>query len=497
MQHNISKKLVILGGGTAGWMAAAAFAKFLKGSSSQITLIESDQIGTIGVGEATVPGIHQFNQFLGISELDFIKSTQATFKLGILFQDWYKVGENFFHPFAKYGAQIDGKDFFSLFHSLKKHRDVGSLEEFCLATQFARSGKFVQPDEEAAPLARFNYAYHFDASLYARFLRQFAEGLGVARVEGKFKHANICSSTGQITALALENGELIEGDIFIDCTGFSALLISKVMGVDYVDWSHWLKCDRAVAAQSRATSDPVPFTRSRALAAGWQWTIPLQHRVGNGYVYSSAHISDDEAAAALRANIEGELITEPRVISFTAGMRRKFIEKNCIALGLASGFIEPLESTSISLIQTGIEKVLKFFPSLDFEANSVNKANDWNEKEYSRLRDFIILHYKLNQRGDNNFWENVAQMDVPELLALKMRSFKEDGTLLNFELETFLDASWQSMYNGFNYTPLDSKFQLNAQQCDGYANTLRSMQGAIRRGVEFAPTHADFLKTIM
>lgn len=492
-----AKKIVILGGGTAGWMAAAAFAKFLQGSQSSITLIESDQIGTIGVGEATVPGIHHFNHFLGVSELDFIQSTQATFKLGILFQDWLKQGHAFFHPFAKYGVPIAGVDFYQCYLSLLKRGKTYSLEDFCLATQIALGEKFVQPDDAPEiPLAKFNYAYHFDASLYAKFLRRYSEERQVIRIEGKL-HQVVCNeSTGAIQSLVLESGVEVVGDIFVDCTGFSALLIDKTLGVDYLDWSEWLRCDRAVAVQTSSVRPPLPYTRSKALAAGWQWTIPLQHRVGNGYVYSSAHISDDEATAALLSNTNGECLTDPRVIRFSAGMRRRFVDKNCIALGLASGFIEPLESTSISLIQTGIEKIFKFFPELEFNEAAVHEANSWNEKEYSRLRDFIILHYKLNQRDDNAFWRSVAAMNVPDMLAHKISQFTQDGSLVNYEMETFLNASWLSIYNGFQVIPERSQLILDEHQQAQLVNTFDSIRSAIRQGAAMAIPHEEFLSTV-
>jgi len=497
MNISKTKKIVILGGGTAGWMAAAAFSKFVQGTQSSVALIESDQIGTIGVGEATVPGIGEFNHFLGVSELDFIQSTQATFKLGILFQDWFKQDTTFFHPFAKYGAPLAGVDFYQCYLALLKQGKSYPLEDFCLATQIALSEKFVQPDDNPeTPLAKFNYAYHFDASLYAKFLRRYAEMRKVTRIEGKLQQVVRNEDTGAIQSLVLESGLYVAGDIFIDCTGFSALLIDKTLGVDYLDWSEWLRCDRAVAVQSTSVRPPVPYTRSKALSAGWQWTIPLQHRVGNGYVYSSAHISDDEATAVMLSNTSGECLTEPRVIRFTAGMRRRFIEKNCIALGLASGFIEPLESTSISLIQTGIEKVMKLFPDLEFEDAAVRQANDWNEKEYSRLRDFIILHYKLNKRSDNDFWRSVAAMDVPDMLAHKISQFAQDGSLVNYELETFLNASWISMYNGFQVIPERSQLILDEHQQAQLVARFDSMRSAIRQGASIAIPHDEFLSTV-
>ncbi len=488
------QKIVIVGGGTAGWMAAAALSQYFKGKPIDIKLIESDDIGTVGVGEATVPGIHEFNRYLQISEFDFIKSTNATFKLGIEFKDWFKEGHAFFHPFADYGMPIKGASFYQCWLKMQKNGHCYDFENFCLATQMAKQNRFSQPDPEVnTPLALYNYAYHFDATLYARFLRRYAEQRNVIRCEGKIVSVVQHPSTGFIESVVLANGRVIEGELFVDCSGFGGLLIDKTLKTEYLNWSDWLPCDSAIALQTASVEDAVPFTRSTALAAGWQWKIPLQHRVGNGYVYSSQVISDAQAIETLIANTEGEKLTSPRVIKFKAGMRKKFFVKNCVALGLASGFLEPLESTSISLIQTGISKLINYFPDVTFDAEKINEVNRLNEMEYSRLRDFIILHYKLNQRNTNDFWKSLAAMDVPDTLKEKIEVFKEHGTLLNYELESFQNPSWLSMYNGFRIVPRCNLPEVDTLNIDELKQSMDRFEMAIKEGVQYAPSHKDFL----
>lgn len=490
----VIQKVVIVGGGTAGWMAAAALSQYFKGKPIDIKLIESDDIGTVGVGEATVPGIHEFNRYLQISELDFIKSTNATFKLGIEFKDWFKEGHTFFHPFADYGMPIKEASFYQCWLKMQKKGHGYDLESFCLATQMAKQNRFSQPDPEVkTPLALYNYAYHFDASLYAKFLRCYAEQRNVIRCEGKIIKVDQHTSTGFIESVTLAGGQVIEGELFIDCSGFGGLLIDKTLKTEYLDWSDWLPCDSAIALQTESVEDAVPFTRSTALDAGWQWKIPLQHRVGNGYVYSSQVISDAQAIETLIANTEGKKLTSPRVIKFKAGMRKNFFVKNCVALGLASGFLEPLESTSISLIQTGISKLINYFPDVTFDSGKINEVNRLNEMEYSRLRDFIILHYKLNQRNTNDFWKSLAAMEVPDTLKEKVERFKENGTLLNYELESFQNPSWLSMYNGFHIIPRDSLPEVEALSSDELKQNMDRFAAAIKQGVQYAPSHKDFL----
>ncbi|RYY04398.1 MAG: tryptophan 7-halogenase [Gammaproteobacteria bacterium] len=491
------QKIVIVGGGTAGWMAAAALSKFFESRKISIQLVESDDIGTVGVGEATVPGIHQFNRYLDISELDFIKATQATFKLGIEFKDWFKQEHTFFHPFADYGLPINGVNFYQCWLKMQKSGYVYDLEDFCLATQIAKQRRFAQVDHDLeTPLALYNYAYHFDASLYAKFLRNYAEQRGVIRQQGKIVSVAQNSSTGFIESVTLTDGQVISGQLFIDCSGFAGLLIDKTLKTEYINWSKWLPCDRAIALQTENVEDATPYTSSFALTAGWQWKIPLQHRVGNGYVYSSNVISEDEAIESLLINTSGAKLTSPRVIKFTAGMRKNFFVKNCVALGLASGFLEPLESTSISLIQTGITKLINYFPDMSFDSKKIAEVNRLNEMEYSRVRDFIILHYKANQRNVNDFWKALAAMDVPETLQNKMTAFKKDGTLISYELESFQDASWLSMYNGFKITPEQCIPDANNLDVTKLKQVMEKIKLAIQQGVLHAPTQKEFLSSI-
>lgn len=485
-------RIVIVGGGTAGWMTAAFLSNWLAPTSMQVTLIESEQIGTIGVGEATVPGIHQFIQKLGINERDFIQATNATFKLGIKFENWAGPETDFFHPFAGYGARIEDRPFYQSWWSAKKQGYPNGLDEFCLCTQLARAGKFALPSfNEKSRLAWYNYAYHFDASLFAKFLRNYAETRCVTRLEGKVNNIQLNATTGFIEKIILESGQLIEGDLFIDCTGMASLLIEKTLGVAYEDWSHWLLSDSAIAVQTKSVRDPDPFTRSSCRTAGWQWHIPLQHRVGNGYVYSSQFISHEQAQQELLLNLEGECLTDPRLIRFKTGMRKDFWFKNCVAIGLSSGFLEPLESTSISLIQTGIAKLAAYLINFEIDEKNVAEANRLNRLEYERIRDFIILHYKLNGRSEA-YWQTVSAIDIPDSLEEKISIFKQSGDVKVLEQESFNEESWVSMYYGFGVNPL----HILPTDNDKTFEIMGKMRGAILKGCEYAPSHAEFLRTI-
>lgn len=485
--------ILILGGGTAGWMTAAYLSNWLQGTSISVTLVESEQIGTIGVGEATVPGIHQFIRDLKIQESEFIRATQATFKLGIQFENWSAEDRQFFHPFASYGAKIEDRPFYQTWWSEKKRGYASGLDEFCLCTKLARAGKFAMPNfNEKSGLAWYNYAYHFDASLFAKYLRGYAEARGVTRVEGKLDQVKVNSDSGFIESILLESGQLIAADLFVDCTGMAALLIEKTMGVDYEDWSHWLLSDSALAVQTRSIKEADPFTRSTARTAGWQWHIPLQHRVGNGYVYSSQFIADEDAKTELLANLQGELLTEPRLIRFKTGMRRDFWKKNCVAIGLSSGFLEPLESTSISLIQTGISKLTAFLVHYQLDEKHIAEANKFNRMEYERIRDFIILHYKLNGRR-NPYWQQVRDNSIPDSLAEKISIFKHSGQIKLLQQESFNEESWASMYFGFGVDPDSIE---NLSESERLVPIMNKMRGAIEKGCQFAPSHAEFLQTI-
>lgn len=400
MSCNKIENIIIVGGGTAGWMAASSLANFLKNTPTKISVIESPTIATVGVGEATLPTIRGFNFSLGIDELDVIKKTQATFKLGIEFKDWYKIGHSFFHPFAQYGLKVNGVDFHHYWQKMRSVGDKTNISDYCLPILMAKMGRFCQPSERpTTPLAKYAYAYHFDALLYSDYLRQYALNLGVERLEKTVVDVSLNTSNGFIQSLYLDDGNHLPGDLFIDCSGFQGILIEQALKTGYENWSHWLPCDRAVAIQSENKSDPLPYTRAIAQKAGWQWRIPLQHRQGNGYVYASQHLSDEEAYLSLTRDIGGSLLNEANWLHFTTGVRKKFWNKNCVALGLAGGFLEPLESTSIGLIQTGLAKLHTFFPHQGFDQCLIDEANRLSQAEFERVRDFLILHYNASQRA--------------------------------------------------------------------------------------------------
>lgn len=487
------KRILIVGGGTAGWMTAAYLARWLEKVDIQVTLIESELIGTIGVGEATVPGIHQFIKDLGIKESEFITATNATFKLGIAFENWAGSDNTFFHPFAGYGVQIEDRPFYKTWWAANQQGYTGGLDQFCLCTQLAKAGKFALPSfDEGSRLAWYNYAYHFDASRFAMFLREYAEKRNVQRIEGKINHVQLDTDTGFIQSVAMDSGQVVESDLFIDCTGMPALLIGKALGVGYEDWSHWLPCDSALAVQTKSVAEPDSFTRSSARSAGWQWHIPLQHRVGNGYVYCSEFISQEQAREELLNNLVGEQITDPKLIRFTTGMRTHFWFKNCVAIGLSSGFLEPLESTSISLIQTGIAKLTGFLVNFEINQKHVAEANRLNCLEYERIRDFIILHYRLNGRSDP-FWRQVRAMTIPATLEEKITVFRNSGDIKMFEQESFQEESWVSMFYGFGQKPLSLAASADPAKIH---TTLQKMKSAIAKGAQLAPSHAEFIQTV-
>ena len=449
-------KVVILGGGTAGWMAAAAFGKLLKGQVD-VTLVESKDIPTVGVGEATIPPLQAFHQRLGIDEQDFLRATNATFKLGIEFKGWGGESSQYFHSFGSTGKGFWAGDFHHLWLRGKEYGIEKPFAEYCLETQAAQQGKFTK---EGKP--RINYAYHLDAGLYARFLRGFSENLGVKRIEGMVEDVNQEPSTGDIASLRLKSGKVIEGDFFIDCSGFRGLLIEQTLHTGYEDWSHWLLCDRAVAMQTSLDESPQPFTKSVAYEAGWRWRIPLQNRVGNGVVYSSKYWSDIQAQEALLAGVSGVPINEPRVIKFQPGRRLQGWKNNCVALGLASGFIEPLESTSIHLVMTGIMRLLLLFPHQGEHQVLRNEYNLQLKRELEDIRDFIIAHYKVNTRGDGGFWRHCKSMAVPESLKQRLELFSKTGQIFKKEDELFRVDSWTQVLIGQGLSP--ESFHLAAHQ---------------------------------
>ncbi len=496
MQFSV-KSIAILGGGTAGWSAAAMLAERYKKFNLSITLIESPNIATVGVGEATVPAILAVHKNLKVSEREFIKATQATFKLGIQFKDWNHLGGDFFHPFSQFGAAIGGVDFHQCWAKLQQAGNAQRLEDFSLCATFAKTGRFALPDNLSSnPLVWYGYAYHFDAGLYANFLRDYSEARNVKRISATVTSVEKNPDNGFIKSVHLDSGENVCADLFIDCSGFRSLLLGEQMGVEYIDWTEHLPCDRAVAVQTESDGQLLPYTTSTAMSAGWRWQIPLQNRMGNGYTYSSQYIDDKTAKNELLSALTQPIITEPRVIHFKAGMRKKFWVKNCVAIGLSSGFIEPLESTSISLMHTGVDKIIAGMPDLQVSSEAIEHANNLNAMEYERIRDFIIFHYRASQRDDSDFWRAVRSTSFPDTLQHKINDFLRDGTLTQYEMESFREPSWLAMYNGFNLWPTTCSPAAQALPVDQLAEVFERMKTAIQKGAAHAPLHADFLKTV-
>ncbi|MBV8973266.1 MAG: tryptophan 7-halogenase [Sphingomonadaceae bacterium] len=484
--------VVIVGGGTAGWMTAAALARFVGGEQTTVTLIESDDIGTVGVGEATIPTIQQFNRLLGIDEDDFVRATKGTFKLGIEFVDWGRVGERYFHPFGSYGVDINGLDFHQI-HAKFGHGVGAPLADFSLPTVAARDGRFDRAGEPRSPLGRIDYAYHFDAGLYARYLRGYAEAHGAIRHEGRITGVARDGENGHVASVTLADGREVAGELFIDCSGFRSLLLGETLGVPFDDWSTWLPCDRAVAMPSTGEASLAPFTRATARVAGWQWRIPLQHRTGNGLVYSSAFIDASAATDLLVANLAGDPLGEPRHLSFRAGRRVRPWERNVVAIGLAAGFLEPLESTSIHLIQSGIAKLLALFPDrrfLDVERNEYNRLVG---AAYDGVRDFIILHYHATARDDSPFWNHVRTMAVPDSLQRKIELFRAKGRVFRYDDELFSITSWVAVLLGQGIAPSDYDPVVDALDAARVPDALRAMASDIARIAAAMPRQTDFI----
>jgi len=445
------RKVVIVGGGTAGWMAAAAMSKILgELPDLSIELVESDEIGTVGVGEATIPQINLFNALLGLDERDFVRATNATYKLGIEFRDWTRLGHSYVHPFGFYGLDMRGIEFHHYWLKGRAAGDDTPLDAYSLGVVAGLQGRFThpRPEQPNSPLSRIAYAFQFDASLYARYLRQLAEAWGVRRTEGRVVDVVQNGETGFVEAVLLEGEKRIEGDLFIDCSGFRGLLIEQKLEAGFEDWSKWLPCDRAAAVPCESSDDQQPLTRSTARPAGWQWRIPLQHRTGNGYVYSSAHLSDDEAAETLLANLDGTALAEPRILRFKAGHRKKSWVKNVVALGLAGGFLEPLESTSIHLIQTGIARLMTLFPTRRFDVLEIERYNRLTVQEYVDIRDFLVLHYHANERTDSELWRYCRELTPPDGLAYKLDMFRRTGRVIREHDELFTETSWLAVMVG-------------------------------------------------
>ncbi len=488
------KDIVIVGGGTAGWMTAAALSTVLNGRYN-IRLVESDEIGIVGVGEATIPMIQRFNRVVGIDENEFMRETQGSFKLGIEFVNWGRLGERYMHGFGRLGQDLATLPFDQYWQKMRAAGKAAPLEQYSITRMAAKAGRFMPPrfDVQNSPLRDINYAYHFDASLYAKYLRKLAESRGVVRIEGKIARATQREGDGHIDAVELESGVRVEGELFIDCSGFRGLLIEQTLQTGFEDWTHWLPADRALAVPCESAATITPYTRATAHKSGWQWRIPLQHRTGNGHVYCSRFISDDEAASTLLANLDGKALAEPRLIKFQTGMRKQAWNRNVVALGLASGFLEPLESTSIHLIQSGIQRLLDFFPDRGWSSVDRDEYNRQSRFDYERIRDFIILHYHLNQRTDSAYWTECANMAIPETLRHKMDMYRSRGRVVRVDNELFSEVGWIQVFEGQNM-PIDGYHPLADTQSEGdIAEYLDSVRGVIAKCVEVMPSHDAYI----
>lgn len=487
-------RIVIVGGGTAGWMAAAVIAKSLRPGYCDIDLIESPEIGTVGVGEATIPPIQALNRQLGIDEDDFVRRTQATFKLGIKFRNWGTLGHEYVHPFGHYGADLEGVDFHHHWLRLNQHGDAGSLEEYSLPTMALRAGKFTRPVMDPRNvLSRMSHAFHFDASLYGAYLRQMAMARGVRRHERKIVEVNLRPEDGFVESVTLEGGDRMEGDLFIDCSGFRGLLIEQALQTGYEDWSHWLPVDRALAVPCEVVGEPTLYTQSTAHDSGWQWRIQLQHRTGNGHVYASAFTTDDMAREKLLEHLDGAPLAEPRMLRFVTGRRKKAWNKNVVSLGLASGFLEPLESTSIHLVQTGVTTLMSFFPDRRFNQADIDTYNRIVQEEYEHARDFVTLHYHATQRDDSEFWKYVAHMDIPDSLRSRVELFRSRARIAGRKEDLFAYTSWASVMLGQGITPTGYDPMADQKPIQELAAQLAGMRAVIKRAVDVMPTHQQFI----
>jgi tryptophan halogenase len=481
------QRIVVAGGGTAGWMTAAALARTL-GNAIELTLVESDAIGTIGVGESTIPPMALFNRLLGIGEAEFMAATQATFKLGIKFENWKDVGESYFHSFGTTGTDHWSAGFQHFWlHGLTKGH-THSYDDYCLELKAALEGKFAHLPEE-----RMNYAYQLDSSLYAAFLRKLAEADGAQRIEGRIAEVELDGATGNIAALLLDGDRRIEGDLFIDCTGFRAVLIEGALHTGFDDWTHYLPCDSAIAMQTASVRAPVPYTRAIAHDSGWQWRIPLQHRQGNGIVYCSRYLDKDAALERILGSIEGEVLTKPNFINYTTGVRRKQWNRNCVAVGLSGGFMEPLESTSIHLIQRAVLRLIRMLPGGRVSDRDIAEFNDQQFADMDQIRDFLILHYKVTERRDSPFWRHCAALPLPDTLEQKIELFRETGRVFRRNEELFVENSWVQVMMGQGITP-KSYHPIATKLCtEELEHFLGAQREAVARTVASLPDHQSYI----
>jgi len=494
MDHALLNTIVIVGGGTSGWMTAAALAKLL-GQACDIHVVESDEIGTVGVGEATIPHIRLFNQGLELDEDEFVRRTQGTFKLGIEFVNWGRLGDRYIHGFGKVGHELDSVPFHHFWLRRWQAGQAKPLAAYSINTVAPLQAKFMraQPQMAGSPLGDITNAFHFDAGLYARFLREYAQARGVRRTEGKIVQVLQRAGDGFISAVKLQSGQQIEGDFFVDCSGTRALLIEQTLAAGYESWQHWLPCDRAIAVPCERTAPLLPITRSTAHGAGWQWRIPLQHRTGNGHVFSSQFMSEDEATAILMGNLDAAPLAAPRTIKFTTGRRRRFWVKNCVAVGLSSGFLEPLESTSIHLIQTAINRIVQFFPHQGFDAADLAEYNALTQTEYERIRDFLILHYHATERTDSPFWNHCRTMDVPDTLRQRMALYRSNGRIVRDHSDLFAELSWLQVLQGQHVQAQGHHPFADLRSDEDVDHFLHNVQTVIQKCVDVMPTQAEFI----
>ena len=493
MDTKAKTRVIIVGGGTAGWIAAAAISRLLSHAVT-VDLIESDAIGTVGVGEATIPQIRRLNAVLGIDEDDFVRDTNGSFKLGIEFRDWGQLGERYLHSFGEVGMSLGGVAFSDYWLRARALGDDAPLMAHSLHQHAADRGAFGRMEQVGqTSMTGLAYAFHFDSSLYAQLLRRVAEARGVVRTEGEVAEVRRDALSGDVAGLLLRSGQVIEGDLFIDCTGFRALLLGQTLGVPYEDWSHWLPCDRALAVPSERLDPLPPFTRATARTAGWQWRIPLQHRTGNGHVYCSRYLSDDEATQQLLDGLDGAPLADPRPIRFTTGRRARFWARNVVGIGLSSNFLEPLESTSIHLIQSHVNRLISLFPSGPVVQATRDEYNHQCAEETAQVRDFIILHYHLTRRDDTPFWDHCREMDVPERLSRALQLFEETGRIVREPDDLFRPASWLMVMHGQGITPRSHSPMADALPDAQLAEFMENVRALTRQAAGSLPTHEDFL----
>lgn len=491
------KKILIVGGGTAGWMTAALFSKLFKGLY-EVTLIESEAIGIIGVGEATIPAIKKYNELLALDENEFMRKTQGSFKLGIQFVDWFDHGTSYIHGFGVIGRDLEWLRCHQYWLQAKARGKASDLANFSINTVAALENKFMRAEPKMAesPLGHIAHAFHFDAALYAKYLRGRAEAAGVRRREGKVAEVTLRPDDGFVQSVAMEDGEVIEADLFIDCSGFRGLITEQALKTGYETWTKWLPCDRAMAVPCARVEPFTPYTRATARPAGWQWRIPLQHRTGNGHVYSSQYMDDDEAERILLSNLDGEQLAEPNRIRFVTGKRNKIWNKNCVALGLASGFLEPLESTSIHLIQSSIIRLVRLLPDAGFDEATVAEFNRQTDFEYERVRDFIILHYKATRRDDTPFWRYCRDMDVPDTLQRKMDLWRANGRIFREDEELFAEESWIQVFLGQGEIPRAYDPLVDIKTDEEIDEFLGNVETVIGKCAALMPSHAAYVAKV-